>query len=224
MAIKYSCFISYPHGKGSAYEKFVRGFVEALSDEVYAQTYKEIWIDFNRLGGGYLFNEKIAEDLCRAACMVVIYTPLYFDLEHTYCAREYKAMEILENFRREQLRGRFDSTKGLIIPVVLRGWDAIPAGVKNTRHAYNFEKLLLADTTLKIRELFADKIKEIADYIVKCSREFDQVSAEVSVDLCSECDEYRLPSETEAQVFVAGLLGRPVPVVATQGFVNRPQS
>jgi hypothetical protein len=33
--------------------------------------------------------------------MIVIYTPLYFDREHNYRAREYKAMEFPEEHRRK---------------------------------------------------------------------------------------------------------------------------
>ncbi|HEX8424524.1 MAG TPA: hypothetical protein VF634_14045 [Pyrinomonadaceae bacterium] len=42
MTIKYSCFISYPHSKGKAYEAFVKEFVEALTDEISVLTDKEV--------------------------------------------------------------------------------------------------------------------------------------------------------------------------------------
>src|SRR2546426_8403805 len=119
MPLEYSCFISYPHGKGKSLESFIKEFVAALSDEIYAQTRKDIWVDYKRLEGGYLFNEQIAADLCKTACMITIYTPLYFDREHTYCAREFKAMEDLETERTRILKNKMDPARGLIIPIVL---------------------------------------------------------------------------------------------------------
>jgi len=220
MTIKYSCFISYPHGRGKAYEDFVREFVAALNDEMGVLTRKEVWIDYERLQGGYRYNQLIAADLCKAACMIVIYTPLYFDSEHNYCAREYKAMELLEEQRRAQLANRFTASRGLIIPVVLRGMDDLPKAIKDDRQAYDFEDLLLSDVRIKIREMYAKEIRGMAQYVVACVSQLERLSEELRVDLCGDCDEHCLPSEVEAKSFVEALLGRPVPQV-TVPFVNR---
>ncbi|HJQ71634.1 MAG TPA: toll/interleukin-1 receptor domain-containing protein [Blastocatellia bacterium] len=221
MPIEYSCFISYPHGKGKALEAFIKEFVAALSDEIDVQTRKEIWVDYKRLEGGFRFNEKIAADLCKAACMITIYTPLYFDREHTYCAREFKAMERLEKERRRKLEDRMDPSVGLIIPIVLRGWDDFPKTIRDERQVYNFEEIDLADSELKLRRLFAPKFKEMARYIIKCCKTLETLSEQLKVDICGGCGGFALPSDLEAQQFIESLTGREVPQVGVS-FVNRP--
>jgi len=60
--------------------------------------------------------------------MVLVFTPLYFDTKHHYCALEYQGMKDLE----QQRLGKIEdfSNKGLILPVVFRGEDCLPDEIK----------------------------------------------------------------------------------------------
>ena len=84
----------------------------------------------NSSKAAFRLDEEIGPDLCKSACMILIYTPLYFDTEHIYCARELKAMQ--ESGSTAPLRLIGDKGKGLIIPIVLRGEKTLPKGLKRT--------------------------------------------------------------------------------------------
>ena len=96
MSFKHSCFISYRHGHGELTERILTDLSTALSNELGLLRNEGVFVDRERLQGGMFYNEALARALCESACMVMIFTPTYFDTAHTFCAREYKAMEELE--------------------------------------------------------------------------------------------------------------------------------
>src|SRR6267143_1162323 len=114
MPLRNSCFISFRHGQQPLTQRFVSDLYEGLKAELEALLGREIgiFIDQERLGGGDFFNEAIAEHLCESACLVMVYTPPYFDREHTYCAREYKGMIEIEKTRLQLLPEGPDRTHG----------------------------------------------------------------------------------------------------------------
>ncbi|ADW17328.1 hypothetical protein Despr_1157 [Desulfobulbus propionicus DSM 2032] len=136
-----ACFISYRH-TGADSQQFVQAFVHELKRQL------QLWLpnapvyfDEKGLKVGDQFNEELAFELCRSACMVMFFLPLHFDINHPYCAREYKAMLELEKQRLGA--GVADlQNKGLIFPVVYRGADDLPEEIKTCRHYLNFEHLI----------------------------------------------------------------------------------
>ncbi len=207
MAFDFCCFISYPHGQDDVLVPFVKDFVEGLSKEVKSQSRTPIWIDYQYLKGGSRIDGKIAPSLCKSACMIVFYTPLYFDAEHTYCARELRAMEKLEEARLAHLKDKGD---GLIITVILRGAKKFPKALEAKRKYYRFDDIDLSDPADKIQVRYASKIREIAEYILE---RYDSL-VEVAGDIKQDCDQFCLPSEEETREYIAKLLGRkekPVP-------------
>src|SRR5215813_7841987 len=118
MPYDYCCFVSYPHGQKDVLVPLVSKIVEALQKEIGSQLRQEIWLDRNFLQGGNRLDPAIGSNLCKSACMIFVYTPLYFDSEHIYCAQEFKAMQDLEQQRLESLKAK---ENGLIIPIILRG-------------------------------------------------------------------------------------------------------
>jgi len=126
MAFEYCCFISYPHGQENVLVPIVDDFVQGLKKELGAQDRRPLWFD-QVLTGGRQVDEAIDAGLCKSACMIMLYTPLYFDTEHTYCAQELKAMQDLEE---ERLKFLNDKSAGLIIPVILRGEKRFPEATK----------------------------------------------------------------------------------------------
>ena len=215
MPYDYCCFISYPHGQDDVLVPFVKELVDGLHREIGAQTRKRVWFDHDFLQGGSRIDQEIGPDICKSVCMILVYTPLYFDTEHVYCARELKAMQDLEEKRLQVLK---DKGKGLIIPIVLRGEKRFPSALSQQRLFYKFTDIQFNNPVEKIQVKYAQEIKEIADYIVDRCFSLEEVADKLPHD----CDTFSLPSYDEAKKFVEGVLGKnisdvPVPfVVRTQ--------
>ena len=71
MAFKYSCFISYRHGKGRLLKRIAFELEEALSSELEAVTELPLYID-KTIESGDLYNPILATALCESVCMVII--------------------------------------------------------------------------------------------------------------------------------------------------------
>jgi hypothetical protein len=118
---QHSCFISYRHGQSDVKQRFIEEFYVALSGELEMLRNEKPFVDKERLKGGDFYNDALARALYESATLILIYQPNYFDAEHTYCAREYRAMCALERERLRLFANAKDRDHGLIIPVVLRG-------------------------------------------------------------------------------------------------------
>lgn len=117
----HACFISYRHPAvaGSREEKLIRHVVKAIADHVQMYTHEhQVYFDDKRLVPGYQYDERLAEAICRSACMVVVYWPSY--LESDYCRKELRAMLEIEEQRRRRLGDALHGCR-LFIPVILRG-------------------------------------------------------------------------------------------------------
>ena len=116
-----ACFISYRHPArmGSLEERLFRHCLDAIIDhvEVYTHNYK-VFYDEDRLSVGYQYNETLASDICRSACMIVLYWPAY--LESAYCLKELNTMLTIEKKRRRILGTKLRGCR-LILPIILRG-------------------------------------------------------------------------------------------------------
>ena len=127
-----SCFISYRHPatKGNREESLIKHVVKAITDHIELYTHDHpVYFDEKDLIPGYNYDERIAEAICRSACMVIVYWPSY--LESDYCKKEIEAMLNVEE-RRHRILG--DKLRGcrLFIPIILRGkFDQLPDRVRN---------------------------------------------------------------------------------------------
>lgn len=201
MPYEYCCFVSYPHGQNNVLVPLVQKIVEALKKEIGAQIRKEIWLDADFLQAGQLLDDEIGSKLCKSACMILFYTPLYFDTEHIYCARELKAMQLLEEQRLKLLK---EKTNGLIIPIILRGEKKYPLG-KRWKY-YSFTDIEMNDPIEQIPIKYAREIRSIAEYIIDRCAELDEVLASNPYD----CSQYFLPSAEEAKEFVETVLKKKI--------------
>jgi hypothetical protein len=199
MAYEYCCFVSYPHGQNNVLVPLVQKIVEALKNEVGAQLKKGVWLDHEHLQGGQLLDSEIAYGLCKSACMIMIYTPLYFDSEHVYCARELKAMQELEERRLAPLANK---NNRLIIPIILRGEKKYPLQGKWVYHS--FTDIEMNDPIEQIPIRYAKKIREIAEYIVDRCQELDASLHAVKHD----CEQYSLPTIEDTKLFVESIIGK----------------
>jgi len=138
--------------------------------------------------------------------MIMLYTPLYFDTEHAYCARELKAMQDLEE---ERLKFLKDKSNGLIISVILRGEKMFPEVMKRGKF-YDFTKFFFNSPSEKLREKYAAQINEIAGYIIERCYSLESVAQQLSHD----CDKYCLPTLEVTRSFVEDVLGKRITDVA----------
>ncbi len=196
MPIKYSCFISYRRRSA----ELAQDFHLSLDRELRHWTSLPIFRDDTEIKGGDFLENKISLALCESACMVMIYTPTYFDMFRTYCAREFKAMEVLEAKRNKMLGARRNEKHGLIIPVVYRGWDYFPKQISD-RLSYKFDFNVCGKSYLNRNE-YQVSIKEIAQYIYSRCNELNALSK----DPCEECSKFEMPSENEVLPWIASML------------------
>jgi hypothetical protein len=197
---KHTCFLSYRHGQHSIKQRFIREFHQALSGELALLRNENVYVDWDRLEGGDFYNEALARALFESVCMVVVYQGNYFDLEHTFCAREYRAMCDLETQRLELLPNREGRDHGLIIPVILRGANAIPPEITSRRQYHDFSKFMLIDEELERHPLYAPRIRQIGDYIhERCSLLEGAPIPE------NGGDTFRLPEEEAIEPWLKGI-------------------
>jgi hypothetical protein len=133
--------------------------------------------------------------------MVMIYTPTYFDMINTYCAREYKAMEILETKRHKMLGSVGNDKHGVIIPVVYRGWNYFPSPISRLRHSYQFEFSVCGKSYLKRKE-YQESIKKIAEYIYLRCNELNALDK----DPCVDCGAFEIPAVEKISSWLPDLL------------------
>jgi hypothetical protein len=194
-----ACFISYRHGQYDLMKEFIVDFCAALSAELEPMLGgNAVYLDQDRLRGGDFYNEALAKNLYESATMVMVYTPTYFHQEHIYCAREYRAMEVLERQRLDRLGVSVDRNHGLIIPVVLRGAKHLPEEIKTLRQYYDFQNFQLGGRRLSRHSRFAPAIREIAGYI--CDRYQELLS--LPEEVFAGCDQFCLPTEAEIRPFL----------------------
>lgn len=202
---KYACFISYSHGEQELVKNFIDQFKAAL--KAYLEPYmdEEVFVDVDRLKAGFMYNEALARAICESVCMVVVYSPVYE--RRPYCAREYEAMERLEKQRLARLAASAAAAtgnRGLIIPVVLRGFAHLPPRIKLSRQAIDFSHFTLATPAMSSNPDFVARIEEIAQQIYEHFRTFSDSVA----DCCGDCAGFSLPADHEVEPW------RPAPQAA----------
>lgn len=209
MALAFSnvCFISYRHPGHEASEKIVQTFWDVLQGQVDKfMPGRPVYWDKARLQAGYLFNANLASELCQSACMIVLFNPSYFDLTHTYCAREYRGMVALEARRLARLMGSQDATKGLIIPVVISGEEDLPAELKANRYYVSLEKEVLIASDLKKRRESIKKIAGIAREIYLRCRTLERIDG-----ICGDCGTFQFPTDEEIKTWLENVVAPPQP-------------
>jgi hypothetical protein len=202
MPYDHACFISYTHGQHALMSSFVEQVGEALSSELEAYFGDDaVYVDHERLQPGYLYNEALATALCHSVCMVVLYTPTY--TQSSYCRREYTAMRRLEQERLAPVAS-IDPSRGLIIPVVLRG--TLAPVLSGRTHYLDFSQFSTAATRRIMRnQRYLDGITKAAAYIYNTAQALQ--AAGVVPDNCTT---FRLPPEDQA-IDMGGGTAQPPP-------------
>jgi len=190
------CFISFRHFGDKISDAFIQQFEECLTAELKPLIGKTPFIDHKRMHPGYSLNATIAQELCQSVCMVVIWTPQYFNEEHIWCATEFKAMQGLEA-QRLLLLPKEERNKRLIIPVIYRGSKYYPDDLSDTLYL-NFEKFTLHETEMIKNGFYANEIKNVAEYI------HDRILAfkKISISPWGKCEDFILPNKEETLAFL----------------------
>jgi hypothetical protein len=196
MSIKYACFISYPHPKqGKEFKKIIDKLEESLADQLGYFLDEPIYCDKDRLKPGYNYNEALAKAICESACMIVVFTSLY--LSRSYCLREFLAMEQIELERRKILGEKFDRTRRMIIPIVIKGdpEQDLPDKISQI-HYWDLTKILNRGFNPKSQEC-RTLIRDIANEI--------HLQSEILKDLkkdhpsTQDCNSFKIPPECDAK-------------------------
>jgi hypothetical protein len=203
MMFRNSCFVSYRVGTSPGAQRIYKAFC----DELHQQTdlYMPrlgVYLDKNRLAGGDFFADVLARELCSSVCMIVLFSPDYFDSEHTFCAREYAGMLKLEERRRERCSELVTVGQGLIIPVVIRG--SLPAPISASRQCYSLSDQLLAAEDVR-RKSVRHVLRNIADDVYQ---RYCLLRARQD-ELSGLCDGFALPSEADVMTLVGEMSAPP---------------
>lgn len=198
MALNNLCFISYSHSEENPEaDRIVNAIHAVLSSELkFILKNASVCIDTKQLRPGSFFDKVLARSLCESTCMVMVFWPAYFDEQHTYCTREYKAMERLEAARLAKLPAE-NRGNGLVIPLVIRREKDLPEEVKRRQHR-NLEKFTSGYRKLENHPEFKIQMREIANYIVDRHRELTAYGADAAVD----CAQAVFPSEAEVRIWL----------------------
>lgn len=200
MPLKHACFLSYRHG--------TQPKLKRINDEVYTALCSEleplikcdvpVFKDTMRLRAGDYLDETMARALCESACLIVVYVPIYLDLAHTYCAREFRAMEQLEKKRYEALTEVADKARSLIITIAFCDKTHLPAEIigDRSRLFVDFQDFGTDTRSMLKNRKYISKIKEIAEYIYERFTLLNKLSP----DPCGNCAEFELPRADSDEV------------------------
>jgi TIR domain len=203
MSFEHACFVSYRHHEQSQLaEQFIEQLCDALRNELTVMLEEGLYIDRERLRGGAFFNPSLSRALCKSICMIAIYTPTYFSRKHCYCAREYRAMEVLEASRLARVHKVADKENGLIIPIVMRGESSLPDAIKGLRHYYSFEHFSLSAREMPKNKKFEKLVREIAEVVFARKLMFNSIAADVT----SICDSFAFPTEEDVHPWLDAMM------------------
>ena len=200
MPSEWCSFISYRHATEYKGKQYTERFVEEIKAELEFAVSQKVYLDSDRMKGAEFYNEALALNLCRSVCMVALYWPTYFSREHTFCSREFRAMEALEAKRLKLLTDPAERTKSLIIILALRGFDSIPEAIRQQRLCKNFLPYTFS-SDLKTDVAFQKEMVEIADYIGSRVAAFSKVKP----DPFGACGSFKLPTEKEIRPWIQKL-------------------
>jgi hypothetical protein len=196
MPLKFSSFISYPHGRGKIIKPFIERLRTELEDRIEPYIDLPPFHDEKRLSSGYFYNSALAHALCRSLTMVVVYMPLYESRE--YCLREFAAMEQLEQMRLKALAPHLDEPDiGMIFPLILRQTETSPpTWITNHRQCADFSRYQTG-----IGDIF--ELPEVIQHIEKIAQSistlYDAI-VKLGDDPCDGCDSFHIPPGNSVSV------------------------
>lgn len=202
---KYACFISYRRGLSPDHpygNRFADYLAKNLKTELFPyfeNDLNSIFIDNREIPPDGFIDRTINNALCRSICMICIWIPKYFSRSNVYCAKEYIAMEKLEQKRFRKLRHN-DIMKSYIIPFVLRDIEEIPSSIRHLRQQIDCEDFIQDGEGNFI--ISPERKREFIETIRQCAKHIHARYKELKEheeELCSECEEFHLPDDEETR-------------------------
>lgn len=183
MAFEYGCFVSYAHPEGGLMKTFIKDLIVALESELDPYLRNQVYFDEERLKGGHELEGALGHGLCASACWVMVYVPQYKNQE--YCLREFRAMQMLQEQRREALGGKLAKYRSMIVPILVRGSQAeLPDNLSKTK-CIEFDQLTLAEATISDRPEAMQQIRDLAGEIHEVYK--------LGEELEHDCEGFELP-------------------------------
>jgi TIR domain len=206
MPFRYSCFISYSSftdQRDDLARNFIYEFKAALDSETFPRVRLHAFVDKEALHGGENPDLRLAQSICESICMICVYTRTYFDKSRLYCAKEFRAMEMIAEQRNARLHR--EGCKGSIIPVILRARE-VPTHIRNQIQFHDFRDFTLAKhRPIARHRKYENRIRDIAEYIEELFEELNSPHD----DPCGSCHEFRLPGDEVVKRWVEEKIGLP---------------
>lgn len=164
--------------------------MKAITDHVEIYTHDHtVYFDDKRLVPGYQYDEKLADAICRSACMVIVYWPAY--LESDYCRKEIEAMLDIEKKRRQLLGTELHGCR-LFIPIILRGnLDELPEGVRKDCQYLDYKaQATKPDFNMGDDDKMSEELYRVARYI----KDLCDKMKNASDALFGKCQQYIFPA------------------------------
>ena len=202
-----ACFISYRHPGNKRTTEILR----KLADELEARICLHVpgaraYFDLERLEVGDRYQEELATELCRSACMVLFFNRSYFDVTNHFCAREYRAMIELEKRRLGSAASDLQR-KGLILTVAIRDPENLPAEITAHRQFVDVSGLMLSPNYFK-QTKWLTKLDEIAKAVAD---RYSIVSKALGATP-DNCPDFRLPPFSDIESWLRGVVDSYPPV------------
>lgn len=156
------CFISYPrarYGRGSS--ECAAKVKQAIAEELEqaGETAPEIFIDTTSIPPGAEWPRHLRDNLSQSVSMIAIISDLYFTSEHSWCGREWAAMEALGRSRHP------DTSVKPIIPVLYRE-TTLPENVGRIQ-CVDLSRVMLSGRRYYSTNDFREKISVITYQIIQ---------------------------------------------------------
>jgi len=189
----HGCFISYRHpaSANNREEKMIKHVFQAVRDHLEMYTHEHgVYFDVPRLKPGYQYEERLAQALCRSACMVIVYWPSY--LESDYCKKEIRTMLEIEQRRRIVMGNALHGCR-LFVPIILRGkFEELPGEItQNTQYLDYSVQSIRPDFNIGDDPTMSAQLYDIAAYVKDlCSK-----MKTYGTELFGGCDSYAFQAQ-----------------------------
>jgi hypothetical protein len=170
------CFISYPHTGETLMKDFATEIKRKIQEELgYQVSGAKVFIDHQSIPPGAIWPAHLKTNLAGSLAMVAILSQVYFTDAHSWCGKEWAAMEELGGTR---LPG---STEQPIIPVLFRR-TLLPAAARPkqfidlSRNSVLGRRFFSSPTFLEAIQRIVEQIESlaVAIYNNRCAASEDQ--------------------------------------------------
>lgn len=152
---------------------------------------KRVVVDRDYLKAGSNTDKALAKAICESVCMIVVFVPAYSD--SIYCKREFMAMEKIERKRKLILGRKYDETRRMIIPIILRGDpNALPRQIKKITYTADFSKFQTTGRNMWRLKNYQPKVEGIVEYVYK---HYEALRALETKGKGQNCASFCLPSK-----------------------------